>query len=72
MFNLGVNYQDCLFHMDSKIYKDIQTFFLNYYSKEDISIEMLEKHLEMLLNSILKMDRYDHGLIALIMIFQHV
>ena len=41
MFNLGVNYQDSKFHNDSKIYKVIQSFFVQFYEKEDLSVKLL-------------------------------
>lgn len=41
MLNLGVNYLDCLSHMDSKIYPLIADFFLRFYNSKANSLEVL-------------------------------
>jgi len=38
MLNLGVHYQDCMFHMDSKVYPLIVNFFIKFYNDPSISI----------------------------------
>lgn len=36
MLNIGSHYQDCLYHMDSKLYPIICSFFTNYYNQPSL------------------------------------
>lgn len=70
MLNLGVHYLDAMFHMDSKMYQLIAQFFLRFYNDVGVPAEVLEQHLGWFLDAILKLDNFDHALVALLLVFQ--
>ena len=72
MLNLGVHYVDCKFHMDSKVYPLISSFFLRYFNSPTNSKESFKQHLQWFLAATLALPNNDHALIALLMVLKDV